>query len=71
MDDCGRRSLRVGDRVWRLPKTHSQINKKDAPPTPMSGTVVYIHPEGWYHVVEFESQAGLHRWRESYRGCER
>lgn len=71
MTDETDRNLRVGDRVWRLPKTHSQIEKKDSPLTPMSGTVVYIHPEGRYHAVEFESQGGLHRWRESYRGCDR
>ena len=69
MDDCGRRILHEGDRVSRIPGTHSQVERKATPPVPLTGTVVYVHPEGRYHVVEFSSPKGLNSWRESFRGC--
>ncbi len=35
--------------------------------SPMTGTVVYIHPQGRFHMVEFENRRGV-KWRECYLG---
>ncbi len=58
-----RRWLRVGDKVLRKPIAPRE--KTEA--TTQTGTVVFVHPCGRFHVVEFE---GIHGpFRESFRGC--
>ena len=62
--------MQVGDRVTRAPETFLEGQelkaREHAKPRAMTGRVVYIHPRGRYHVVEFEV-AG-HRVRESFKG---
>lgn len=53
--------LHVGDIVQRKPETFSEDGTKNA--GMMQGTVVYIHPQGRFHVVEFLSGV-----RESFVG---
>lgn len=59
--------LKIGDTVWRVPSTNvdelgRNINK------PFKSTVVYIHPKGRYHEVQFDFPGGS--FRESYYGTE-
>ena len=63
--------MRVGDRVTRLAvtiefpvMTDRGIIKSEH--RPLSGRVVYIHPEGRYHVVEFDMPGGP--VREAFMG---
>jgi len=62
--------MQGGDRVTRSPETFAEgveTRERQKPqPRAMTGRVVYIHPRGRYHVVEFEV-AG-HRVRESFAG---
>lgn len=53
--------VRVGDIVQRRPISFSDSDSKRA--RRMSGTVVWVHPAGRFHVVEFEK--GIH---ESFMG---
>ena len=55
------RPLRVGDTVVRCPVTFGGGEGKAA--KLMRGTVVYVHPKGRFHVVEFAR--GI---RESFYG---
>ena len=61
--------MRVGQKVVRVPLT---IQVMVAEPRfhlenrPMKGTVVYVHKEGRYHTVEFETPGGP--IRESFAG---
>jgi hypothetical protein len=59
--------MEVGDKVVRYPtesvdfeRERSHVKKA------MSGRVVYIHPKGRFHTVEFETPFG--RFRESFWG---
>lgn len=49
------RNVSVGDRVLRTPRTFSKPGRKTDghERTQMKGTVVYVHPKGWFHLVEF------------------
>lgn len=61
-------TVQVGDRVMRRPQTFGK--KKDAitgETEPMRGTVVvYVHPKGRFHTVEFATDGGA--IRESFLG---
>lgn len=56
--------VRVGDVVCRQPVSFSDSDAKNA--RMMRGTVVWIHPTGRFHVVEFEKGV-----RESFMGVDR
>lgn len=56
--------VRVGDAVYRKPISFSDSDAKNA--RTMRGTVVWVHPAGRFHVVEFER--GI---RESFAGVDR
>lgn len=45
-------AVKVGDRVVRRPSSFSDSMEKSA--GPMRGKVVYVHPRGRFHVVEFD-----------------
>lgn len=53
--------------VWRMPSIHIE---KDGSKSggPIRGTVVYIHPQGRFHVVRFDFPYGS--FCESFRGVE-
>lgn len=62
--------MRIGDKVSRVPLTftsaepglHEHTKRK-------TGTVVYIHPKGRYHIVEFQTRGGP--VREAFMGVEK
>lgn len=55
--------MKIGDIVIR--RAHAFGNKVDACTLPpKKAKVIYIHPEGRFHTVEFEETG----FRESYRG---
>lgn len=56
--------VRVGDVVYRQPISFSDSEAKNA--RTMRGTVVYVHPAGRFHVVEFEKGV-----KESFAGVKR
>ena len=56
--------VRVGDVVYRKPISFSDSDAKNA--QTMRGTVVWAHPAGRFHVVEFEKGV-----RESFMGVQR
>lgn len=56
--------VRVGDTVQRRPVSFSDSDAKNA--RLLRGTVVYVHPSGRLHVVEFEKGV-----RESFAGVRR
>lgn len=61
--------MKVGDMVKRRPLTFHEYGESGdgkAPGKAMTGRVVYIHPLGRYHVVEFELRGGP--VRESFLG---
>lgn len=59
--------MKLGDKVTRWPETiRDPLAEKGKPRTSMCGNVVYIHPQGRYHTVEFELPGG--RVRESFLG---
>ena len=53
--------VQVGDGVYRKPISFSDSDAKNA--RTMRGTVVWVHPAGRFHVVEFEKGV-----RESFTG---
>ncbi len=55
--------VQVGDTVIRTPITFEARGSRDI--GPMEGKVVYVHPLGRFHVVEFG------QLRESFMGVER
>lgn len=55
--------VQVGDTVIRTPITFEARGSRDV--GPMRGKVVYVHPLGRFHVVEFG------QLRESFVGVER
>lgn len=59
--------LCVGDVVTRRPTIFSDTRKEDS--ELKRGKVVYVHPGGRFHIVEFE--AGDSAVRESFTGVER
>lgn len=61
--------MKVGDMVKRRPLTFHEYGESGdgkAPGKAMTGRVVYIHPQGRYHTVEFELPGG--KVRESFLG---
>lgn len=54
--------MKIGQKVRRVPLNLTQTadNGKQER-RPMTGKVVYIHPEGRYHLVEFEVWGGTVR----------
>ena len=56
--------VQLGERVRRIPGTLSCAVDKSA--RPMEGKVVYIHPKGRFHTVEFQTMGGP--VRESFLG---
>lgn len=61
--------MKIGQKVTRYPETfYEREGGNHAPLRAMSGVVVYIHPRGRYHTVEFELRGG--KVRESFRGVE-
>ena len=56
--------VQLGERVRRIPGTLSCAVDKSA--RPMEGKVVYIHPKGRFHTVEFQTMGGP--VRESFAG---
>ena len=60
-------SVKLGDKVMRLPETFTDSGEdKRSLRRPVVGRVVYIHPKGRYHTVEFELNGG--NVRESFQG---
>lgn len=60
-------STALGDKVMRLPETFTDSGEdKRSLRRPVAGRVVYIHPKGHYHTVEFELNGG--HVRESFKG---
>ena len=59
--------VQMGERVRRIPGTLSCAVDKSA--RPMEGKVVYIHPKGRFHAVEFQTMGGP--VRESFAGIMR
>lgn len=59
--------MKLGDKVMRLPETFADSGEdKRSLRRPVAGHVVYIHPKGHYHTVEFELNGG--HVRESFKG---
>lgn len=56
--------VQLGERVRRIPGTLRCAVDKSA--RPMEGKVVYIHPKGRFHTVEFQTMGGP--VRESFMG---
>lgn len=64
--------VRVGDKVTRVPNSIEELKVPGSVAMvtkPMRGTVVYVHPKGRFHVVEFENAHG-EKLRESFMGVE-
>lgn len=59
--------LKKNDTVYRVPSVNIDENGKNRP-TPLRCQVVYIHPQGRYHVVRFSFRCGS--FRESFWGVE-
>lgn len=59
--------MKLGEIVTRYPETFCELDDKArSTRRPMKGKVVYIHPQGRYHIVEFELRGG--KVRESFPG---
>ena len=56
--------VRMGDTVQRRPVSFSDSDAKNA--LLLRGTVVYVHPAGRFHVVEFEKGV-----REGFMGVQK
>ena len=68
--------VKVGDKVTRTPKTIEQMVLVEGQSfggvlraKPVTGTVVYVHPQGRFHVVEFENLRG-DKLRETFDGVD-
>lgn len=60
--------VKVGERVRRAPITVFDTEREgNSRPKLQSGVVVYVHPKGRFHVVEFQSRTGT--MRESFAGA--
>lgn len=61
--------MRVGDKVLRCPETFfERENDGKSPKRPIKGVVVYVHPQGRYHTVEFDLMGG--KVQESFMGVD-
>lgn len=63
----GEGAVKIGQKVTRYPVSFSEPDGKKGQ-KPMTGTVVYIHPLGRFHIVEFELRGG--KVQESFQGAE-
>lgn len=64
--------VKVGDKVTRVPRSIEQLLEPGSARLtlrPMRGVVVYVHPQGRFHVVEFQNDRG-DKLRESFEGVE-
>ena len=59
--------MKIGQKVTRYPVSFSEPDGKEGQ-KPVTGTVVYIHPLGRFHIVEFELRGG--KVQESFQGTE-
>ena len=50
--------VRVGDKVQREPVSLSSRWEDNKKKTMLTGQVVYVHPRGRYHMVEFATKRG-------------
>lgn len=57
--------MNIGERVVRHPITCYAVPPRPDFARPREGTIVYIHPQGRYHTVEFEDESGR-KFRESF-----
>lgn len=64
-------AVQIGDTVVRKPVTFSRYDDDEKKHTQaaMRGKVVYVHPKGRFHTVEFMTGGGA--IRESFQGVER
>lgn len=55
--------MKIGQKVVRIPETFylGDLKGHQAEKRAISGRVAYIHPEGRYHMVEFETLGGIIR----------
>ena len=61
--------MKIGQKVQRFPETiFEREGTRNAPKRSMTGKVVYIHPKGRFHVVEFELRGG--KVQENFQGVE-
>lgn len=61
--------MTIGSTVERISSVmQGNFEFKKESRSPMKGKVIYIHPQGRYHVVEFELRGG--KVRECFKGCE-
>lgn len=60
------RRVRVGEAVQRQIACISEMKDRRITRPVQEGTVIWVHPEGRFHVVEFSFRFG--RIRESYAG---
>lgn len=60
-------AIQAGDSVVRKPVAITDIDPKKT--KTMLGTVVWVHPDGRFHVVEFQTAGGT--LRECFMGVER
>lgn len=58
--------IKVGDRVTRRPISFTDSVDGGKTARKMAGTVIYVHPQSRYHVVEFGR--GAEAVRESFPG---
>lgn len=58
--------MKVGDKVSRRPVSFGEREDRLAPRPVMTGRIVYIHPKGRFHIVEFDTPGGP--IRESFHG---
>lgn len=59
--------MRIGQKVTRWPVGFCERSEEgNKTPKPLKGTVIYIHPKGRFHTVEFELRGG--KIRESFCG---
>lgn len=64
--------VHVGDKVTRIPRTIAELAEPGSSALvrkPMKGEVIYVHPKGRFHVVEFTNAHGI-TMRETFWGVE-
>lgn len=64
--------VKVGDKVVRRPRTIAELVAPGSTALvskPMKGKVVYVHPKGRFHVVEFTNSMGI-TMRETFWGVD-
>ena len=58
-------AVHIGDRVSRKPQTFPKSIDATPGKAMMEGVVVYVHPRGRFHVVEFNPAPALNRWKSA------